>query len=124
MSHIKWTPKAVALAAVACFTTLVIVSALYLFWEHSFRAATWRLVLGLLLFVVFFRHRRIAFSLIALCFILIMAGPGTLFHPTIPGIAVTIVSGALLCGWIAWANARLPHYKPSDFGNLFDRDPE
>jgi hypothetical protein len=123
-SHIEWTPKAVALSVVACLTSLAIISGFYLFWGHAFRAATWRLALGLLLFLVFFRHRRIAFSLIALCFILVTVGPGALLHPTIPGIIITLGSGALLYGLVVWGNARYPDFKRSDFKNLFDRDPD
>jgi hypothetical protein len=124
MSHIKWTPKMIALSFVACFTALLFISALYGFWEHTFQAAILRLVIGLLLFLVFFRHRRWAFSLIALCFILVMAGPGAVFRPTLPGIITTLVAGALFCGWIIWGNARYPNFKRSDFKKLFDRDPD
>ena len=124
ISHIEWTPKVVALSVVACFTSLLAISALYLFWEHLFRAAAWRLALALLLFLIFFRHRRIAFSLTALSFILVNVGLGVPFHPTIPGIITTLVSAALLCALVIWGNARYPNFKRSDFKNLFDRDPE
>jgi energy-coupling factor transporter transmembrane protein EcfT len=92
--------------------------------DHAFRAGTLRLAVALLLFFVFFRHRRMAFSIISVCFLLVCVGPGAFFHPTVSGIIFTLVAGALFCGWVIWMNVRYPYYKKSDFKKLFDHDLE
>ena len=69
-----WTPKVGALALLGFLTTFLFISSLTKFWEHQFTSATRRLMSSLLLFLIFFRHRRIAFLIVALSSILVNAG--------------------------------------------------
>jgi putative flippase GtrA len=124
MSLKNWTPKVAALAAVGCAITILFMMSISLVWRHQFQAATWRLALGLLLIVVFFRRRRIAFLTIALSFLLVIYGLDVPFHPTVLGIVVTLVSAFLLYSLAVWENRRYPNLKRRDWKVFFDGDPE
>ncbi len=124
MSHIEWTPKVIALTVVGSVATVLLIMSVTRFWRHQFHQAIWLFALGLLLVLIFFRHRKIAFSLIALTFVFVNAGLDVPFHPTVPGIITTLVSGGLLYRLAMWANTRYAHFKRSDFKKFFDRDPE
>src|ERR1700722_18612185 len=96
MSLKNWTPKITALAVVAIVITLLFALSIPLLWRNQFQAASWRVALGLLLALVFFRHRKIAFVTIALSFGLVCEGLTLPLHPTAVGIVITLLCAALL----------------------------
>jgi|HubBroStandDraft_4_1064222.scaffolds.fasta_scaffold46099_1 hypothetical protein len=124
MSLKNWTPKVGALVFLGFLCTFLFIASLFRFWEHQWTSATWRLILSLLIFLIFFRHRRFAFAMVALSSILVNAGMSAPFHPSVPGIAATVVSAFLLYWLAVWGTRRYPHLKGKDWKTFFDRDPE
>lgn len=124
MSLKDWTPKVAVVGFLGSLITLMIMSALTLFWRHQFIPGVWRLGLAIVLFGIFFRKRRIAFAMVALSFILVVVGMSAPFHPTVIGITVTTVSAVLFYMLAIWLARRYPYLKRTDWKMFFDGDPE
>jgi hypothetical protein len=124
MSLKDWTPKIAALTFVGFVSTFLFISSLARFWTHQFVSGTWRLSVAVLLLLIFFRHRKIAFAIVALSSILVNAGLSAPFHPSVLGVTATVVSAALLYLLAVWAAQRYPHLRRQDWKAFFDRDPE
>jgi len=122
MAHFEWTPKVVALTVVGFVATILFTMSVTLFWRHEFQSAIWRFGVGLLLVVIFFQHRKFAFSIVALSLLFVNAAVP--LQLSFLGITTALVSGALLCALGVWATRRYPHLKRGDLNKFFDRDPE
>ncbi len=88
----NWTPKIAAFAFIGSVITVLFMISVSEFWKHDFRSASWYLVSGAVLTLIFFRNRKIAFATIALSFICVNVGLNALFHPTRAGTLVTLGS--------------------------------
>lgn len=124
MSLKDWTPKIAALTFVGFVSTFLFISSLGRFWTHRFASGAWRLGVAVLLVLIFFRHRKIAFAMVALSSILVNAGLSVPSHPSVLGVTATLVSAALLYLLAVWTAQRYPDLKRQDWKALFDRDPE
>jgi hypothetical protein len=119
-----WTPKVAALTFLAFAITFLFMASLARFWRHEYGAGTWRLTVCVLLALIFFRHRKIAFAIVALSSVLVNAGLSAPFHPSVLGVTATLVSAGLLCFLVVWGTRRYPSLRGKDWKILFDRDPE
>jgi hypothetical protein len=76
---------------------------------------------------IFFRHRKVAFTIAALVFLLVNVGLNTLARPRVLGYLVTFGSAAglwLLIWWRARKRLQLGRKSsgPQDMHKLFDKD--
>lgn len=94
------------------------------FWDHNIRRGVLSVILGLGLTFVFFRKRRIVFTIIMLTFILVNVGLTAIFHPTIIGCVLTLGSAAGLYLIVRWGMTRYPGLNRRDMHKFFDHDPE
>jgi hypothetical protein len=124
MSLKDWTPKVAALVAIGFAIWILFVECITLFWRHQVHAATWRLALGVLLTLIFFRNRKFAFATTVLSISLVFAGLEVPFRPTVPGIVMTVVSAVLLYALAVYESRRFPYLKRKDWKIFFDKDPE
>jgi hypothetical protein len=124
MSLRNWTPKIAALTLLGSVITVLLIISVTTFFRGQFKPATWCLVVAFALALGFFRHRKIALSIIGLSLLFVNAGLHALFHPTTIGIAVSLVSGFLLYALAVWGSKRYPHLPARDWKALFDRDPK
>jgi len=120
----KWTPKVAALGIVGSAITVLFMISVTKFWRHEFRSATWYLVPGVALTLIFFRKRKIAFAIIGLSFTCVNVGLTALFHPTPAGVLITLGSILGMCVLAVWGARKYPHLRGRDWKTLFDRDPE
>src|SRR5713101_4494454 len=88
----NWTPKVTAFVIIGSVITVLFMISVSKFWRHDFRPATWYLISGAALTLIFFRRRKIAFASIALSFICVNVGFTALFHPTPAGVLITLGS--------------------------------
>jgi len=88
----NWTPKVTAFVIIGSVITVLFMISVSEFWKHDFRSAIWYLASGAVLTLIFFRSRKIAFTIIALSFICVNVGFTALFHPTPAGVLVTLGS--------------------------------
>lgn len=118
-----WTPKMVALVLIGAGVSVLFIMSITLVSRHQFRSAAWLATIGVLLTVIFFRHRKIAFAMTVLSWLLVNAGITAPFHPTAPGIITALVSAFLLGCLCMWMRRRYPHLKRIGLKQLFDGDP-
>lgn len=118
------TPKIVALQVLGWGITIFGMMSITLFWRHNLRPAISYLALAVLLALIFFRNRKIAFAIAALSFLVVNVGLTALFHPTTVGILVTL--GSIMCMYVlaVWGARKYPHLRPQDWKVFFDKDPE
>lgn len=118
------TPKIVALQVLGWGITIFGMMSTTLFWRHNFRPAISYLALAMLLILIFFRNRKIAFAIIALSFLVVNVGLTALFHPRAVGILVTL--GSIMCMYVLviWGARKYPHLRGQDWKIFFDKDPE
>jgi hypothetical protein len=119
----NWTPKIAALGFIGSVITVLFMISVGEFWKHDFRSASWYLASGVVLTLIFFRNRKIAFAVIALSFIFVNVGFNAVFHPTRAGILVTLGSIVGMYALSFWGARKYPHLKRTDWKTLFDRDP-
>lgn len=112
------------LVFLAAAVTLLLVKSGYLFYRHEYRSGVLYLVLGGALGYFFFRKRKILFATMGLAFLLVNVGLTAMFHPSIPGVLITIGSAIGLYLLIRWDTRKYPHLGPKDMHKLFDSDPE
>ena len=120
----NWTPKIFALVVIGCTITVLFIKGIVGVSRHDFRPAAWYLIAGVVLFAVFFRHRKFAFTTIALSFLIVMAGPTAIFHPTALGVLITLGSSLGLYALVVFGTRRYPSFEGKDWKALYDRDPE
>ena len=120
----NWTPKVAAFFLIGSAITILFMISVSEFWKHDFRPATWYLISGAALTLIFFRKRKIAFVSIALSFICVNVGFTALFHPTPAGILVTLGSIVGMYVLAVWGATKYPHLKRKDWKIFIDRDPE
>ena len=107
----------------AAITILLIKSAVYLS-NHNYRLGALYLVMGSGLAFLFFRKRRVIFSIIVLVFILVNVGLTAIFHPSVVGALVTLGSAGGLYFIIRRGVREYPNRTRKDMHKLFDKDPE
>ena len=119
----NWTPKIFGLYIVGAAITILFMISIARFWRHDFRPATWCLISGAVLAVIFFRNRKFAFAAIVLSFLLVNVGTAALFHPTPARLLVAF--GAAACAYflVVWHAKKYPNLKRKDWKTLVERDP-
>jgi hypothetical protein len=90
------------------------------FWKRDFRSATWYLLSGAALTLIFFRRRKIAFASIALSFICVNVGFTALFHPTPAGVLVTLGSIAGMYVLAVWGAKKYPYLAYKHWHKVID----
>jgi hypothetical protein len=120
----NWTPKITVFVIIGSVITVLFMISVTEFWKHDFRPATWYLISGAVLTLIFFRRRKIAFASIALSFICVNVGFTALFHPTRAGSLITLGSIIAMYALAVWGERKYPHLKRKDWKTLIDRDPE
>ena len=123
MSLKNWAPKIAALVLAGSAITLLFLMGGTALWRHNFRPAMWYLLSGAGLTLVFFRHRKIAFAITVLSFLIVNVGLTALFHPSPAGILITVGSIVGMYLLVVWEARRHPHLKRKDWKTYFDSDP-
>jgi hypothetical protein len=124
MSLKDWTPKIAAFGVVGSAITVLFIMGITAISQQKYRPATWFVVSGVGLTLIFFRRRKIAFAIVVLSFLFVNAGMTALFLPTAAGLAVTFGSGFGMYLLVVWSTKKYPHLAQKDWKTIFDGDPE
>ncbi len=116
----NWTPKIAAFAFIGSVITVLFMISVSEFWKHDFRSASWYLVSGAVLTLIFFRNRKIAFATIALSFICVNVGLNALFHPTRAGTLVTLGSIVGMYALAIWGAKKYPYLAYKHWHKVFE----
>ncbi|HWY42332.1 MAG TPA: hypothetical protein VNX66_02460 [Candidatus Sulfotelmatobacter sp.] len=107
---------------VAVSVTILFIMSCTDFWKHNYSEGFAFLCLGFLLALLFFRKRKIALATVGLSFLLVSAGLRAAFHPSIPGVLITISALAGLYLIILWDAKRNPDAPARDWKSFFDNE--
>jgi hypothetical protein len=116
----NWTPKVTAFFVIGSVITVLFIISVGEFWKHDFRSAIWYLASGAVLTLIFFRSRKIAFTMIALSFICVNVGFTALFHPTPAGVLVTLGSIVGMYVLAAWGAKKYPYLARKHWRKVVD----
>jgi hypothetical protein len=115
------------LVFLAAGVTFLLVMSGYAAYKGDYRPAILYFAAAGALAFVFFRHRKVLLTIVALSFLLVNAGLNNLFHPSVAGYLVTFGSAAGLC-LLIWSRARKRSQSerqssgPHGMHKLFDKD--
>jgi hypothetical protein len=115
------------LVFLAAGITLLAIMSVYAVYSQDYRPAILSSALAAALIYIYFRHRMVLLSLVALSFLLVTAGLNNLAHPTVPGYITTFGSVGGLClliGLRSRKRSQLGHKHTGSQGmhKLFDKD--
>ncbi len=116
----NWTPKVAAFVFIGSVITVLFMISVSEFWKHDFRSAIWYLASGAVLALIFFRGRKIAFTMTALSFICVNVGFTALFHPTPAGVLVTLGSIVGMYVLAVWGAKKYPYPAYKHWHKVFD----
>jgi hypothetical protein len=95
-------------------------------YSGDYRTATGLFAVAAVLAYIFFRHRKVLFTITALSFLLVNVGLSNVFHRSVSGYLVTYGSAGglfLLLWWRARKRSQLGRRAgPQDMHRLFDKD--
>lgn len=80
------------LVFLAAAVTLLLIKSSFLFYRHDYSSGVLYLAVGGALGYFFFWKRKILFVTMGLAFLLVNVGLTAMFHPSIPGVLITIGS--------------------------------
>jgi hypothetical protein len=120
------TARETLLVFLAAGITLLLSMCVYAIYRHEYQPAILYLAVAGVLTYIFFRHRKVAFAIVALAFLLVNVGLNTLARPSVLGYLVTFGSAAGL-SLLIWRRARKRLQSgrlsgPQDMHKLFDKD--
>lgn len=118
------TPRVAVLILLGCSILLLVIKGCIYLSAGNYRRGILFPLAATALFIVFFRKRKIALTIIGLTFVAVNVGLTAIFHPTIQGVLLSIgaVGGLyLLCRWGA---KKFPHLTAKDWQTIFDHDPK
>ncbi len=100
------TPRSAFLILMGCAATVLFIMGGGALWEHKYSTGILLLVSGAGLTYAFFRKGKIAVVFIGLIFILVNAGLTVVFHPSLPGMLLTVASAVSLILLARWQAQR------------------
>ncbi len=121
------TARETLLVFLAAGITLLLSMFIYAAYKEEYRPAiTYFAVAGALTYI-FFRHRKVLLTIVALIFLLVNVGLNTLVRPSLLGYLITYGSAVGLCLLVWWRARKRSQSgrqspRPHDMHNLFDKD--
>jgi hypothetical protein len=118
------TPRVAVLILLGCAVLILVIKGCLYIWAGNYRRGILFPMAATALFIVFFRKRKIALTIIGLTFVAVNVGLTSIFHPTILGILLS--SGAVGCLYLLcrWSAKKFPHLAANDWQTIFDHDPK
>ncbi len=100
--------------------TILSIMSVTALWKRDYLYGGLFLTVAAALTLVFYRKRMVTLYLNALGLVFVLAGPTAIFHPSIPGILLTVGSAVGIILLIRWHTRKFPTLTAKDWKTMYD----